>query len=150
MRNTPGTSVRSQAGASASARALATTSSKVASAAARQCDARACNRTRLQPGSARISAAAVIAHPQADEVALAVGLGAIDVRRAAMPQSPVVDELHLPRLEVEIDRAPVIFKDFEHRRDRGLTVRVDRLALQRIAAIDLVHAEPRFQLPRIL
>src|ERR1700730_5617693 len=113
MRNTPGASVCSLARASASAQALATTISKIASAVTRQCDARTCNRRRLQPGSARIGPAAVIAHPQADKVPLAVGLGAIDKRRAAVAQRAVVDELQLSRLEVEIDREPVILKDLE-------------------------------------
>src|SRR5439155_22281002 len=52
--------------------------------------------------------------------------------------------------EVEIDREPVLLQDLEHRRDRGLTFRVDRLALHRVAAVDLVHAEPRLQLSRVL
>src|SRR5205823_6229734 len=65
-------------------------------------------------------------------------------------QRPVVDELNLPRLEVEIDREAVFVEDVEHCRDRGLAVAVDRLAPQDISAADLVGAEPRLQLPGIL
>ena len=102
------------------------------------------------PPSAGISAAAVIAHPQADQVPLALGLRVIDKCRAAVPQGPVVDKLHLPRLEVEIDRQPVFFNDVKHRGNCRCTFVIDRLAPECVAAVDLVNAEPRLQFSEVL
>src|SRR5947208_16824698 len=99
---------------------------------------------------ARVGTAAVVAQPQPHEMAFAVGVGVVDEGGTAVAQRPVVDELDLPRLEVEIDREAVFVEDVEHCRDRGLAVAVDRLAPQDISAADLVGAEPRLQLPGIL
>ena len=52
--------------------------------------------------------------------------------------------------EVEIDRQPVFFDDLEHRRNCRRTFIVDRLAAECVAAVDLVHAEPRLQFSRVL
>src|SRR5438552_16302934 len=95
----------------------------------------------------RVGTAAVVAQPQAHEMAPAAGVGVIDEGGAAVAQRPVVDELDLPRLEVEIDRQLVFVEDVEHCRYRGLAVGVDRLAPQDVSAADLVGAEPR---PRFL
>ena len=100
----------------------------------------------LQPG---YGPPAVVAQPQADEVA-AAGLGVIVELGAAVAERPVVDELDLARLEVEIDRKAVIVENLERRGDRGGAFVVDRLALQRVAAIDLVHAEPCPQFVAVL
>ena len=83
-------------------------------------------------------------------MAPALGVGVINKRSAAVPQCAVVDELHLTRLEVEIDRQPVFFDDVEHRRNRSCPPGVDRLTPQRVAAVDLVHAEPRLQFSGVL
>src|SRR5438105_9814105 len=83
-------------------------------------------------------------------MAPAVGVRVIDEGGAAVAQRPVVDELDLPGLEIEIDRQFVFVEDVEHCRDRGLAVAVDRLAPQDVSAADLMGAEPRFQFPRIL
>src|SRR5271169_2924492 len=72
--------------------------------------------------------------------------GVIDEGGAAVPQRPVIDKLHLPWFEVEIDRQRVVLENLEHRRDGSRPGRVDRLALQRVAAVDLMDAEPRLDL----
>src|SRR5262249_50990670 len=97
--------------------------------------------------SARIGAAATVAQPQADEMAPAVGRGVVDESGAAVAQRPVVDELDLPRFEVEIDRQFFFFvEDIKHCLDGGLSLTVDRLAAQCVSAIDLMDAEPRLRL----
>src|SRR5215475_4322486 len=83
-------------------------------------------------------------------MALAGGLRVIDKGGAAVADSPIVDELDLARLEIEIDREAVIVKDLEDRGDRCFPFAVDRLALHRIAADDLVDTEPRLQIAGIL
>src|SRR5271166_4513648 len=99
---------------------------------------------------ARIGTAAVVAQPKAHEMAPAAGVRIIDEGSAAVAQRPVVDELDLSRLEVEIDREAVFLEDVEHCRDRGLAVAVDRLAPQHVSAADLVGAEPRLRFSGIL
>src|SRR5690349_18518192 len=99
---------------------------------------------------ARVGTAAVVAQPQAYEMAPAVGVRVVDEGSAAVAQRPVVDELDLPRLEVEIDRQAIFLEDVEHRRNRGLAVGVDRLAPQDVSAADLVRAEPRLRFLGIL
>src|SRR5271170_2868148 len=99
---------------------------------------------------ARVGTAAIIAQPQADEVALAVGVGGVDESSAAVAKRPVMDELDLPRLEIEIDRQCVLVEDVEHCRDRRLAIVIDRLAQQGVSAVDLVGAEARLQSPGVL
>src|SRR5580693_9450818 len=99
---------------------------------------------------ARVGTAAMVAQPQAYEMAPAAGVRVIDEGGAAVAQRPVVDELDLPRLEVEIDREAVFLEDVEHCRNGGLAVAVYRLAPQDVSAADLVGAEPGLQLPGIL
>src|SRR3954469_19545991 len=99
---------------------------------------------------ARVGTAALVAQPQAHEMAPAVGVRIIDEGGAAMAERPVVDKLDLPRLEVEIDRKFVFVEDVEHCRNGGFAVTVDLLAPQHVSAADLVGAEPRLQLPGIL
>src|SRR5437879_4776464 len=94
---------------------------------------------------ARVGTAAVIAQPQAYEMAPVVGVRVIDEGGAAVAQRSVVDELDLPRLEIEIDREAVFLEDVEHCRDRGLAGAVYWLAPQDISAADLVGAEPRLR-----
>ena len=99
MRSTLGVSVCSFEDNSASTRVLVATSSKEATAAALNASRGLWDRrTPTGPGSARVGAAAVIAHPQSHKVALAVGLGVIDKRGAAVSQGPIVDKLQLSRL----------------------------------------------------
>src|SRR5438045_2899544 len=74
---------------------------------------------------ARIGTAAVVAQPQAHEMASAVGVGVVKEGCAAVAQRPVIDELDMPRLEVEIDRQFLFVEDVEHCRNRGLAVGVD-------------------------
>src|SRR5260370_40995664 len=57
-----------------------------------------------------------------------------------MAEHPVVDELDLAGREVEIDRDAGPLEDVERRRQRRGAFVVDRLALQGIAAVDLVQA----------
>src|SRR5271167_16394 len=83
-------------------------------------------------------------------MAPAVGVWVIDEGGAAVAQRPVVDELHLTRLEVEIDREAVFLEDVEHCRNRGLAVAVDRRAPQDVSTADLVGAEPCLRFPGIL
>src|ERR1700751_258086 len=99
---------------------------------------------------ALVGTAAVIAQPEAHEMAPAVGVRVIDESSAAMAQRPVMDELDLPRLEVEIDRQFLFVEDVEHCRNRGLAVAVDWFASQDVSAADLVGAEPSLQFPGIL
>src|SRR3954463_10824268 len=99
---------------------------------------------------ARVGTAAVVAQPHAYEMASAAGIRVIDEGGAAVAESPVVDKLDLPRLEVEIDRQVVFVEDVEHCRDRGLAGAVDRLAPQDVSAADLVGAEPRLRFRGIL
>ena len=89
---------------------------------------------RSAPGFASVSlagvgATAAVAQPQADEMALLRGVGVIDKGGAAVPQRAVVDKLHLPRFEVEIDRQCLVLENVEHRRQCRLPRLVDRLAL---------------------
>src|ERR1700732_599131 len=76
---------------------------------------------------ARVGTAAMVAQPQAYEMAPAAGVRVIDEGGAAVAQRPVVDELDLPGLEVEIDRKFVFVEYVEHCRNRGLAVAVYRL-----------------------
>src|SRR6201993_1868934 len=99
---------------------------------------------------ALVGTAAVIAQPQAHEMAPAVGVRVIDESSTAVAQHPVMDELDLPRLEVEIDRQFLFGEDVEHCRNRGLAVAVDWFASQDVSAADLVGAEPSLQLTGIL
>src|SRR6516164_3271327 len=84
--------------------------------------------------SARIGAAAVVAHPQADEVALAVRFWIIDERGAAVPERAVVDKLDLAWFEIEIDRQSIVLEDLEHGVERRPAFGVDRLAAHRVSA----------------
>src|ERR1700730_14397563 len=99
---------------------------------------------------ARVGTAAMVAQPQAYEMAPAAGVRVINEGGAAVAQRPVVDELDLPGLEVKIDRQFVFVEDVEHCRNRGLAVAVQRLAAQHVSAADLVGAEPRLHFPGIL
>src|ERR1700719_1864570 len=99
---------------------------------------------------ARVGQQAVVAQPQAYEMAPAAGVRVIDEGSAAVAQHPVVDELDLPGLEVEIDREAVFLEDVEHCRNRGLPVAVHRLPPQDVSAADLMRAEPRLQFPGML
>src|SRR3984893_13020432 len=99
---------------------------------------------------ARVGTAAMVAQPQAYEMAPAAGVRVIDEGGAAVAQRPVVDELDLPGLEVEIDRKFVFVEYVEHCRNRGLAVAVYRLPPPGGSAADLVGAEPRLQFPGIL
>src|SRR5438270_6728318 len=99
---------------------------------------------------ARVGTAPVVAQPQTYEMAPAVGVRVIDEGSAAVAQRPVVDELDLPRFEVEIDRQFVFLEDVEHCRNHGLAIAVYRLAPQHVSATDLVGAEPRLQFPGML
>src|ERR1700730_4805522 len=99
---------------------------------------------------ALVGTAAVVAQPQAYQMAPAAGVRVIDEGSAAVAQHPVVDELDLPGLEVEIDREAVFLEDVEHCRNGGLAVAVDWLTPQDVSAADLVGADPRLQLPGVL
>src|ERR1700752_4132910 len=99
---------------------------------------------------ARVGTAAMVAQPQAHEMAPAVGVRVVDKGGAAVAERPVVDELDLPRLEVEIDREAVFLEEVDHCRNRGLTVAVHRLPPQDVSAADLMGAEPRLQFPGML
>src|SRR5215471_13582113 len=90
---------------------------------------------------ARVGTAAMVAHPQTHQMAPAVGLRMVHESGAAVAQSPVVDKLDLTRFEVEIDREAVLFENIEGCGERSLAVAVDRLAPQRISAVDLMDAE---------
>ena len=83
-------------------------------------------------------------------MAFIVGVGVIDKGRAAVPQCPVVNELDLSRLEIEIDREIIIVEKIQHRSDRRLSLPVDRLSFKGIAAVDLVHAEARAEVSSVL
>ena len=58
----------------------------------------------------------MIAHPQADEVTLALRFGVIDKRCAAVTKRAVVDKLDLTRFEIEVDRQPVILERTDYAR----------------------------------
>ena len=86
MRSTPGVSVSGSEGSSASAQVLVATSNKEDAAAALQRIAPPLARTHADgAGSPRIGAPAVVAHPQADKVPLALGFGVIEILCAAVP-----------------------------------------------------------------
>src|SRR5262245_35602818 len=91
----------------------------------------------------RIGAAAVIAQPEPHEVTPAFRLRVILERGAAVAERAVVDDLDLPGFEIEIGSKPIVVEDVEHRRQGRSTFLIDRLSGHRIAATDLVRAEPR-------
>ncbi len=88
----------------------------------------------------------MVAQPQADEVAAVLGLGVVGEFGAGVTEDAVVDELQLARFEVEIGGERVVVEEVEERRHRVRTLFVELLALQGIAAADLVGAEagPQF------
>jgi hypothetical protein len=57
----------------------------------------------IGPGLAGIGSPSAVAQPQAHEMASRCGFGVIDKGGAAMAQRAIVDELQLPRFEVEIE-----------------------------------------------
>src|SRR5215468_5076428 len=99
---------------------------------------------------ARVGTAAVVAHPKAHEVAPAVEVRVIDKGSAAVAERPVVDKLDLTWLEIEIDRKAVLFENIEGCHERSLAGAVDRLAAQRISAVNLMDAEARLRFAALL
>src|SRR5262249_18022891 len=86
--------------------------------------------SKLVPRSAGIGTTAAVAQPEADQMALLGGVGPIGKGGAAVSQAAVVDELHLARPQIELERQRRILENLEHRRQRPRAGLVDRLALQ--------------------
>src|SRR5512146_656438 len=89
-----------------------------------------------------VGAAAAIAQPEPDEVSFALGLRPVAEARPLVSDLPVVDELHLPRLEIEVHAQLRPVHGAIQLVQRGLALRVEGHPGQRLAVPDLEAREP--------
>src|SRR4029077_5800827 len=96
-------------------------------------------------GSAVVGAAAAITEPDPHEVAPPLGLGPVAEARPLVRNLPVVDELHLARLEMEVHAELRPVHGAVQLVQRGLALRIEGHPGQRLAIADLEARQPTVQ-----
>src|SRR5215510_406134 len=97
--------------------------------------------TSLPMALSSIAAAATVAQPQAHQEALALGLGPVGEACARMAGRPVVDDLNLARLKIQIHPQLRAIEDRFDGLERGRRLAVHALAAQLVPGDDLSHRE---------
>jgi hypothetical protein len=99
--------------------------------------------------SAAIGASAAIVQPQSDELPAPFGGLVVDEMGTRMAGCPVIDELDLTGLEIELDAQLRAVEDDAQSGECRHRLVIHRLAAQGIVGADLQQGEPRLQRPVI-
>src|SRR5262245_14095860 len=101
------------------------------------------------PPLAVVGAAAAIPQPETDEMTLALGLGPITEARTLVGDLAIVEELHLPRLEVEVHAEIRAVHGAVELVEGGLALGIQGHAGQGLSIADLEARQPAVQPARL-